>query len=54
MTGTIPRLVAKSLVYKSLDSKAIEAHVKSVEDQQANHISSIIYAYASCTDVVFE
>eukprot|EP01084_Bolivina_argentea_P194752 334214_1 len=35
MTGAIPRLVAKSLLYKALDSKAIDVHVKSVEDQQA-------------------
>ncbi len=48
MTGAIPRLVAKSLVYKALDSKAIDAHMKSVEDQQANHI----YMSMSYTDVV--
>ncbi len=49
MTGAIPRLVAKSLLYKALDSKAIDVHVKSVEDQQESHI----YISTCHTDVIY-
>ncbi len=55
MTGAIPRLVAKSLLYKALDSKAVDVHVKSVEDQQESHIyvstchTEYIYIYIYMT-----